>query len=344
MSTIWQVLTRLASLRLTLVLLALLLVAVVVALYSGENITWVLVVPLTLVGINLLAAIIVSPAFRRHPGLMVFHVALMAILVLVTAGRLTYLKGHVDLATGQTFEGQLAESEAGPWHAGDLDEVRFTNEGFTIEYAPGWRRGHTYNRVSWSSDKSGRDGDAIVGDNTPLLIEGYRFYTSHNKGYAPVFLWQPERGGSPELGTVNLPSYPLNDYRQAAEWSPPGSDQSLWVMLEIQEDVMPLDSHTSFQLPEQHQLIVRTDGQRYLLQPGDTLPLADGRLTYEGLTSWMGYRVQYDWTIHWLFAAAALGIAGLGWHYWQTYNQRPWRPRYADTAGQATAKKTSTQS
>ncbi|HKK55696.1 cytochrome c biogenesis protein ResB [Marinobacter sp.] len=322
--------TRLASLKLTLVILILLAAGVLVTYDKEVHTTWTLILPLALVAINLLAAIIVSPAFRRHPGLMVFHLALLAILVLVTAGRLTYLKGHVGLATGQAFEGELSEKDAGPWHNGDLEEVSFVNEGFTIDYMPGQRRGNTYNRVSWQI-ANGQRKQAVIGDNTPLELKGYTFHTTFNKGFAPVFLWQPDDGSSPVIGTINLPSYPLNDYRQALSWTPPGSEQELWVMLELGEDVLPKDQAARFRIPEAHHLILRRDDERHILRYGDRLKLAEGWITYQRLTTWMGYSVRYDWTIHWLFAAAAIGIAGLGWHYWAKYDRRPWRPQYVDT-------------
>lgn len=331
MGLLWQGLHRLASLRLTLVLLVALALGVWLALRSEVRTTWTLVVPLALVAINLTASLVVSPVFRRHPGLLVFHLALLAILLLVAAGRLTYLKGHVDVATGQAFEGRLAVQETGPWHAGALESVAFVNEGFTIDYSPGQRRDRTYNRVSWE-DAKGERHTFVIGDNTPLVREGYRFYTTHNKGFAPLFTWESADGSPPARGTVHLPSFPLNDYRQAAQWTPPGAEQALWVMLEIEEEVLPEDRAARFRIPDAHHLLLRVDDNRQILRPGDSVDLAEGRLTYEGLTTWMGYRVYYDWTIHWLFAAAALGVAGLGWHYWAKYNRRPWRPRYVETA------------
>lgn len=329
MGLVWQGVHRLASLRLTLVLLVLLALGVWLALRSELRTTWTLVVPLALVAVNLSASLLVSPVFRRHPGLLVFHLALLAILLLVAAGRLTYLSGFVDVATGQAFEGRMTVQEAGPLHGGGLAAVAFVNEGFTIDYSPGQHRDRTHNRVSWH-DQSGTHHTRVIGDNTPLVREGYRFYTTHNKGFAPVFIWEPADGSRPQRGSVHLPSYPLNDFRQAAEWTPPGAAQALWVMLEIEEELLPADRAAHFRVPEAHHLLLRVDGERLVLRPGDGIELSEGHLSYIGLTTWMGYRVYYDWTIHWLFAAAVLGVAGLGWHYWVKYNRRPWRPRYIE--------------
>jgi cytochrome c biogenesis protein ResB len=50
--------------------------------------------------------------------------------------------------------------------------------------------------------------------------------------------------------------------------------------------------------------------QRVELTPGSEVQLAEGRLRYEALTTWMGYRVFYDPTIQWLFWVT---IAGGAW-------------------------------
>lgn len=317
-----RALRQLASLKITLVLIALLALGLVIAFRFEQARIWPMVVPLGLLAANLLAAIATNPVFRRQTPLLVFHLCLVAVLLLVSAGRMTYLKGFVGVTDGAVFEGELAVVERGPWHAGALDAVRFANAGFTIDYAPGWQRGATRNQVKWQT-ADGRWETVVVGDQDPLVIRGYRFYTTFNKGFAPSFRWQPTAG--PEMyGSVQLPSYPLNEYAQAMAWTPPGSSVAVWVMLDIDEVVIDPQTHAQFQLPEKYRLVVRIDDQRHELQPGDTIALADGTLTFDGLRSWMGYRVFYDWTLPWLLAACAVGVASLGAHFWKKFAARPW--------------------
>jgi len=38
-------------------------------------------------------------------------------------------------------------------------------------------------------------------------------------------------------------------------------------------------------------------------------------LLYRELSTWMGYRVDYDWTRPWLLATALIGLGALFWHY-----------------------------
>lgn len=317
-----QILRRLASLKLTLVILALLGAGVIATYNSPVRTTWALVVPLTLFALNLSAAVATNSVFRRQGALLIFHLALILIVLLVAAGRLTYLKGQIELAEGETFAGELANVEAGPWHWWRLDRISFTNDGFDIDYAPGVRRGKTSNRVRWI-DEEGEMRSAVIGDNHPLVIRGYRFYTSFNKGFAPLFLWTP-RSGEPQQGAVHLPAYPLHEYRQAMEWTPPGSRTTLWTMLQFDEVLLDPDKPSQFRLPSRYQVVMRVGDQRRELQVGEKMELPDGTLTFLGLKTWMGYTVFSDWTTSWLLAACAVAVGSLAWHFWRKFSANPW--------------------
>ncbi len=317
-----RLLRSVASLKVTLVLIAMLAVGLVIAFRFEHSRIWPMVVPLALLSLNLMAAIATNAVFRRQMPLLVFHLCLVAVLLLVSAGRLTYLKGFAGVTDGAVFDGELAVREQGPWHRGALDEVRFASSGFTIDYAPGWQRGATRNQVLWQTP-DGRWEKAEIGDQDPLVIRGYRFYTTFNKGFAPTFHWQ--QPGGPELyGSVQLPSYPLNEYSQAVEWIPPGSDVAVWVMLDIDEIVIDPDDFAHFRLPNDYTLVVRVGDERTEMRPGDAIALGDGTLTFDGLRSWMGYRVFYDWTLPWLLAACTVGVLSLGAHFWQKFTAKPW--------------------
>ena len=320
---IWKGIARLASLRLTLVILLLLGCGVLWSYHSPVRTTWGLALPLFLSAVNLLAAILTRPVFRRQSGLLVFHLALLAIILLAAVGRLSYLKGQLELAEGERFSGNLAVYEQGPWHSGHLDRVSFVNQGYSIDYAPGIRRRNTENRVRWR-DAQGQEHTTVIGDHRPLVLEGYRFYTSFNKGFAPTFVWYPQGGGEPQRGTINLPSYPIHQYGQALAWTPPGATRELWTLLDFDETILDPDKPSQFRLPETHKLIIRIEDERHELQPGEWLPTAEGTLLYEELRSWMGYTVFYDWTLPWLLAACVVAVLSLGWHFWSKFAAKPW--------------------
>jgi hypothetical protein len=287
--------------------------------YAGQvGATVGLVPPLTLMVINIVAAIAVSPVLSKQMPLLVLHAALVAIVALLAASRLCYLKGHLELAAGEGFAGQLTDIDAGPWHRSRLDQVHFFNDGFDIQYDAGLQRNRTLNRIRWSDD-GGRSHDDVIGDARPLVLAGYRFYTSFNKGFAPAFMWRPRGSAEWIRGTVHLPSYPAHAMQQSIEWTPPGSQIKLWTQLHIDEPLLDPMRSTRFAVPEKYRLVLRVGEQRYELKAGDRLELAEGSLAFEELRSWMGYTVFSDWTTPWLLVACLLVPMSLGWHYWRKF-------------------------
>jgi cytochrome c biogenesis protein len=316
-------LAALGSLRAAAAILVLFGAGVVATYVTGTSSPLWLAVPLLLFAVNLGCAVLANAVFRAQTALLVFHLALIAIVLLAAAGRMTYLKGQLELSTGETYSGVLSQVEAGPWHVSALDRARFTSHGFTIAYHPGIKRDRTENTVEWT-DGGGRRQRAVIGDNLPLVLAGYRFYTTPNKGFAPLFSWHPARGAV-QRGTIHLPSYPMNEYRQALEWTVPGTDLKLWTLLNFDEVLLDPARPSQFRLPGEHTLVVRIGEQRHELQPGNRIVLPEGVLAYEGLTTWMGYNVFYDWTLPWLLAACLLAVASLAGHFWKKFAAQPWR-------------------
>lgn len=320
---IWQWISKLASLKFTLVVLALVGAGVVISYLSEGTTTWALALPLFLFSLNIFAAVLSNSVFRRQMPLLMFHLALIAIVLLVAVGRLSYLKGRIELAEGEEFSARLAEVEKGPWHWGQLDQVSFSNEGFTIEYAPGVQRGKTVNSVRWR-DEQGAEKRGVIGDMVALSVHGYNFYTSHNKGFAPIFTWHPDAGGPPVAGAVHLPAYPRHEYSQAQTWTPPGSKTDVWVMLQFDEVILDPEKASEFHVPTEHKLVVRVGEERRELGPGESIRLPDGVLEYNGLRSWMGYTIFYDFTLPWLLASGVLAVGCMAWYFWRKFSVRPW--------------------
>ena len=298
-------------------LFLLLILAISIVFYyqvSFDGRIWLLVVPSSLLILNFLVAIFTRQILQNNWFLMSFHFALIALVLLAFIGQMTYFRATLELAENEEFSGQLENISKGPWHQYGLAQARFTNLGFQIKYHKGIKRDSTRNQIELASSAD-RQQLIEIGDHVPLVIGHYRFYTSHNKGYAPVFEWQP--AGSEEVftGSIHLPAYPVHEYRQALEWNIPGSRQTLWTMLQINDEVLPEDRDFNFRVPEKHSLIVRYQKQRHELKPGDELSLPEGVLRYQKLTTWMGYKVDYDWTRPWLLATAVMALLGLFSHF-----------------------------
>lgn len=307
-----SLLAHFGSLRTTLACMALLAAALGARLVTDALSATALTLTLTLLAINLVAALFVHPLLRRQLPLLVAHLGLLAVAVLAGLGRMAALDGRFELAQGVAFDGQLIDGRLGPWHGDGLQRIAFRHEGFEIDYAPGRKRGATRNTVTWV-DANGSLQQAVIGDHRPLVLDGYRIYTSPNKGFAPVLSWR-SAGGDAETGTVHLPSFPVHELRQSREWHLPDG-RAVWVMLQFDDKLIDPQSTTAFALPAEHRLVVRLGEQRQELAAGQRADIGGGTLTYLGLRTWMGYRVTYDPTLPWLLVASLLSTLGFGWHY-----------------------------
>lgn len=313
-----MLLRPLSSLRLTLV--GMILLAIGAGLSYGNPMgmpVWVLVVPMALLALNLLSAIIVRPRIHRHVSLLVFHLGLLGVVVLSAIGFLTRYEAHVELLQGAAFSTNgLFDQRKGPWHDGDLDKVHFVQGPYTVDYAAHMMRGHTRSQVEVPDGRGGWK-TKVIGDDRPLVINGYRFYTSFNKGFAPILTWMPVEGRA-VTGSVHMPSYPLFEFKQDNSWTPPGGAQiKFWLRLSTgmtEKAPWVLDGSKT-----QGVLVVNTPAERKELRPGDSVKLPGGTLRYDRLSTWMGYKIFYDPTLHWLFATSIIGVLGLFAHFWRKF-------------------------
>jgi cytochrome c biogenesis protein len=313
-------LRALASTRLTLVALAAIAAGVVANAQVEGGMPVLLAAVFALGAANLLAALVAQPRLRADLPLFVFHVALLAILALAAAGRLMALTGTAELANGEVFDGQLLTREAGPLHPDRLQRLRFVNDGFTIEYAEGWRRGRTANQVRVFGG-SGEVTRLVIGDIDALVLDGYRFYTTPNKGFAPVFRWVPRDGEAMQRGAVHLPAYPMHEHAQAQTWRIPGTGRDAWIMLDLDRPAIDPTRESGFRVPESYRLVAVIDGVRRELAAGESVALPEGVLVFEGLTTWMGYKVYYDPTLSWMLAASLLAVASLAVFCWRRFGR-----------------------
>lgn len=287
---------------------------------------WLIAAPLVLLALNLLAAIAANPLFRRQPALLTSHLALLALVLLVALGQLTRLTGQAEVTVGEAFDSTSVIRQPGPWHQDRLDRVNFRLDSFTIDYTPNRGRAErdtTRAYLRWL-DRHGVEQLGVVGDHRPLVLGGYRFYTTHNKGFAPTFIWRAN-GAAPQQGSIHLPAWPAHEYRQALEWTVPGTTHQLWSQLQFDEELLDPQHPSQFRAPKDHLLVVRAGETRHELTPGQSIDFPDGRLTYQELRTWMGFAVFYDWTLPWLLAAGVVAVLCLGWHYWRKFAARPWQ-------------------
>jgi hypothetical protein len=307
-----RVLCLLGSLRLTFVGMLFLVVAVLATYRGGSAPTWP-AAALALLGVNLLAALATHPRIRQSLGLLVFHFSLLVILLGAAAGLLLRFEGRVEIVEGQTLSPELVEVVArGPWHRLHLHEAAFLQGPIEVDYAPGNIRRATRSEV-WIPEAGRQGRSRSLGENQALHQAEYRFVTTSNKGFAVLFTWHGD-DGRVESGAVHFPSYPLYDWKQINAWRTP-TGQSLQLVLKPAVELSP-DRDWTLSAALGGDLVIHDAHGETRLVPGAERWYEGGRLRFEGVRMWMGYRVDYQPLLLHLFVAAMFGITGLAWHFY----------------------------
>ncbi len=310
-----MILHTLSSLKTTLLALAVLGVGIAIILGDIASSTTALAPALSLLFINLLVAIFVSEKIKRDFWLLVFHLSLLILIILVSASRLIYMKGWVELTEGQYFDGVSGILHQGPLYKDQTDQFRFQQLDFYTTFQTEVLD-KTYSRVRVSQEE--RSEDVIIRDQLPLVLNGYRFSISSHLGFAPTFSWQTD--SEINLGEVYLPSYLYNSTGQALEWNLPGTNLSIWTMLDFDENVVS----EFFKKPDSFTVIVRVEDQRYEMKIGDTIKLSEGRLTLTKLKHWIGYEVFYEPLMAWILAVCITAIVSLSIFLWNKWGRQSW--------------------
>ncbi len=265
--------------------------------------------------LNLLAGLFTESRLHSNPGLLLFHLALLGVTALAVIGYLIRFEARIEIVQGGHFDpAALQAVKAGRLHPGRPENIHFIQGPFTVDYDPGLERSHTRSQIRLPDGQGGWKKQE-VGDDHPLIIGGYRLYTTWNKGFALVLSWLPKQG-SPMTGAVHLPPYPGIDWNQENKWTVPGTDKLLRLRLELPP--RPPDEQ-AWQLRGDRRsdatLLVQFPAGKQRLAPGEQLELAEGMLRFDEVRGWMGYKVYYDPTLPWMFWIAMIGISGLAWHY-----------------------------
>jgi len=319
-----RILRAVGSPTATLALLGAMALVVLAGIAFGIAIADWIVLPVAGLFINLMAALVAYATLRTQPMLFAFHAMLAVLALLIGLDRLTALKGHVEVTEGAMFDPSLAQIEAGPLHPYSLDQVAFVQGAFEIQYLPGMKRRETVSLLRIPAG-AGEWSEARVGDDDPLIAGNYRFYTSYNKGFAPVITYTGT-GGQSVTGAVHMPSYPLRDFDQANEWRPPGwgpdrEPVKLW--LSLPEPIYDENTAWTFRKPKDAALVVIDGEQRHELTLGQGAALAGGgTIRFDSLRSWMGYTIAANLFNAWMMAVAIIGCLALTVHIWDKFKSK----------------------
>jgi hypothetical protein len=307
-----------ASLKLTVAGLAALIVnSFAVSQWPDAAIPW-LVLPLSVLTVNLFAALLVRHAFRQQAALLLFHVGLLAVLALVAAGVLLRFDGSVEVVEGTAFDAAGVTNRGRGWlHPDRLHRVQFSQGPLEVNYLAGLQRDTTHSRVAVSRP-DGSEVQRDVGDRQGFTSNGYRFTTTFNKGYAALVLWR-DAVGNETLGTVNFPSFPEFEWKQRKDWTTPAGEL-LTLELELAERVPEASPWTLQSRGVDFEVGVSggTAEQR-TIGPGQSIAVKGGEITIIDLRLWMGYRLDYNPLLPWLLTAAFVSLGALAVHMAQKF-------------------------
>ena len=306
-------LERLASPWLSVAFFLLSAAGALATAYQWSDATLLMALPFALLGLNLGAAIATHARFRADAPLLLFHLALLALVLLFIYGRLTYFDGLAAVTRHTAFDGQFEREDHGPLHGEGFRTLSFANEGF-VERDPSGQYRNTLNRVRWQDADTGRWLSAEINNDRPLLLGDYRIYpTTRNQGFSPRLSWQAAAGGPAELGTVQLPPPPAvpEDFPRGIKWSLADGTE-LWTHLRttVPKEVFARQANLGVDSLD-HVLVIRQGEARYELRPGESAALAGGRLSYLSLDSWIGYRVTGDPSGPWQVATILVAVGSM---------------------------------
>ena len=316
----------LSSLKLSFAAMAVLLFAVLFSYFDqNQPVLWI-AIPLLVLAVNLLFAMVYNPRIRQNSGLLMFHICLLALVLLAALGQLTSMKGRVEIVQGQAFDSeQVTVVQRGPWHSLQaLKQLRFVQGDIQVDYTEGLRRGATRSQLQVNGEPF------VVGDNRAFFAHGYRFYTTSNKGYAAMLSWFGENGQTIR-GAIHFPSYPLYDWKQDNQWLTPAGQL---LKMKFISALQP-EPDTSWMLDSRRAAgmlqVESAAGAIQTLKPGQRITLQGGELEFVEVRMWMGYSIFYNPWLAWFFAASIVGVLGLAWHFYLKLGPRKLPVRDADS-------------
>lgn len=282
--------------------------------------------------------------YWRETGNLIFHLALVLVLVAVAVGGLFGWRGNVIVKEGSGFSNTLTQYDA--WGGGRLataDTIppfAFTLDDFAVEFERSEaQRGSPRlfeATVDLQRDPLGPIERESIEVNFPISVAGAKvFLVGH--GYAPSFIVRDSTGAvvldddvvflpqdgnftstgvikvpdsSPQLGFQGLflPTSAIDDIRGPHSVFPDADDPS--VFLSVWEGDLGLDSG----IP-QSIYTLDTEGMEQIglraLIPGQTWDFGAGEIEFTGWQRWASFQIAFDPGKEAALAAAVLAMVGL---------------------------------
>ncbi|WP_149203990.1 cytochrome c biogenesis protein ResB [Actinotalea subterranea] len=289
--------------------------------------------------------------YLRESGNILFHLALVGILVSVATGQLLHHRGQVILVEGRTFANTVTDYdtfEAGTaFDASSLTPFTLTLDEFTAEFTADADAKPRDFAADVTVAEPGREPrDATIKVNHPLSVDGSKIYLQGN-GYAPDVVVRDAAGEIAFAGAVPfLPEDP--QYRSRGVIKVP--DVSTGEQIGIVGYLLPTALVTAdgarsvYPQPDNPLLVltvwsgdlgldegvpqnvyeldtarmtqaVEDDGTAttFFVEAGQTVELPDGlgSLTWDGLPRFVALDLRHDPALTWILVFAVAALVGL---------------------------------
>ena len=176
--------------------------------------------------------------YLREAGNLLFHAALLAVLVGVALGHLTSYRGQITVVEGEGFSNSLTQYDSfqsGPWYDDSaLPPFRFTLDKFTAEFDTtptpnefGQPRKFLADMTVTDDTRSGQKVQVQV--NKPLHVSGANVYLLGN-GYAPIIRVKDAKGNVVADGPIRTISRDRNYTSQLVLKAPDAKPKQIAVM------------------------------------------------------------------------------------------------------------------
>jgi cytochrome c biogenesis protein len=288
----------------------------------------------------------VEKGYSRETGNLIFHVALLAGLILIAIGRLYTYTGDVIVKQGEGFCNVISQYDQ--WQPG-----RFAAEGkvrpapfciddltkFTAVYTPNGEAREFRADVAYRRNLDAGQQHTAIRVNHPLRIEGDRVYLIDH-GYAPTVTIRMPDGTVRHDTEVFLASDASTLFSEGAfkQTGKPGAGQDVGLSAFFAPTPAPgpggtvtsssprpdhpvlglvayqgtLDasgsSHSVYTLDTSHMRRIGTAN----LRAGQTAKLANGvRVTFDGWKPWATFQISHNPAQDYLLIAAVAMVAGL---------------------------------
>ena len=318
MITRTKLLAWLSGLPLTLIGLITFLAGILPVVTGYVSATNGLALGYVLLVVNLVFAILVREKIKSSPFLLLFHIALLLMLLAIGFSRLTYFKGWVEISPNMPITEPTGVISKGPWHPNAFKNTRVTLAGFSARYAADGR----YQATDSLLLVGAKEKRVFVSDAKTANILGYQFTRSFNIGFALSFVWMANDGTLVQ-GLSHFPSMTAYPETQGLELDLPLLQKPLWVGLDVQSDRLSYFS-PEFRVPKAYRFELMASNGRHDVRVGETVDLPEGAIKIMALVPWVGYELYYDPSIYFLLFSALIGVFALAVFLWQRQTTSSW--------------------